>query len=152
MHRSDLRPDRLLRPAQQQSLAAFVSHGLVQSQPDSGGCRVLVGDRAVHSSREPLRPFDPQESGWADLIRTEMDSWLPGRLPVHFERAGSGPRQSGGTGRAQFALMGAVVALAAAVTLFGRSRRRGRSDVRSLGGRGWHSGRRGVGRRNWGGN
>jgi hypothetical protein len=113
---------------------------------------VLVGDRAVHSSREPLRPFDPQESGWADLIRTEMDSWFPGRLPVHFERAGSGPRQSGGTGRAQFALMGAVVALAAAVTLFGRSRRRGRSDVRSLGGRGWHSGRRGVGRRNWGGN
>jgi len=109
---------------------------------------MLAGDRALHPSREPLRPFDPQESGWADLIRTEMDSWFPDRLPIHFHRAGQGTVRGGIAARAPFAMVGALFALAAAAALLGRiGRRRGRADGRAAGGRGWPSIRRAVGPR-----
>ncbi|MBJ7597515.1 hypothetical protein [Candidatus Nephthysia bennettiae] len=113
---------------------------------------MLAGDSALHPRREPLRPFDPQESGWADIIRTDMDSWFPDRLPIHFNRSTQGALRGGLAGPAPFALVGALFALAAAAALLGRrGKRRGRGYARSAGGRGWPAIRRAVGPRSWGG-
>jgi hypothetical protein len=106
----------------------------------------------LHSRREPLRPFDPQESGWADIIRTEMDSWFPDRLPIHFHRNAQGTAGDGLAGRAPFALVGVLFALAAAAALLGRiGKRRGRAATRSAGARNRPSIRRAIGPRSWGG-
>jgi hypothetical protein len=69
-------------------------------------------------AREPIRPFDPRNSGWADLIRSDMESWFPSRLPLRFEQ--SSGRLSGLRGRASLAIVGALVATAAAMALLGR--------------------------------
>jgi hypothetical protein len=113
---------------------------------------MLAGGSALHPRREPLRPFDPQASGWADIIRTDMDSWFPDRLPIHFNRSAQGALRGGLAGRAPFALAGALFALAAAAALLGRrGKRRGRAYGRPAGGRGWPAIRRAVGPRSWGG-
>jgi hypothetical protein len=119
----------------------------------SSGGRVLARHSTLHSlSGEPLRPFDPQDSGWADLVRTEMDSWFPERLPVHFHRSKRSTARSAVSSRAPFAVLGGVFALAAAIAfLGGLGKRRRRTDVRSLGSRAWPLGRRGISPRNWGG-
>jgi hypothetical protein len=151
-HSSDSWQDGIRRPVGRAASARLAGSHVTPCRSEPCGGSMLAGDRTLHSTEEPLRPFDPQESGWADLIRSEMDSWFPGRLPVHFQRAGEGGPRGRRAGRAPFALMGALVVLAAAAALAGRlGRSRTRPGVRSSTGRGWHSSRRGVGRRNWGG-
>jgi hypothetical protein len=93
-------------------------------QAHSDRWRVLKGGRSTHTgTREPLRPFDPQESGWADMIRSDMESWFPTRLPLRFQH--SGRRIGGLRGGASLAVVCGVLAAARAAGLLGR-RRQGR--------------------------
>jgi hypothetical protein len=88
---------------------------------EAQGWHVLKGGRTTHTgTQEPLRPFDPQESGWADMIRSDMESWFPTRLPLRFQH--SGRRMGGLRGRASLAVVGGVLAAAAAAALLGRRR------------------------------
>src|ERR1700737_347141 len=93
-------------------------------QAPTRGWRVLKGGRTTHTgTREPLRPFDPQESGWADMIRSDMESWFPTRLPLRFQH--SGRRIAGLGGGASLAVVCGVLAAALAAGLLSR-RRQGR--------------------------
>jgi hypothetical protein len=151
-HRSTSRLRRFTQCRQRQARGLSGARRCWPSHRSSGG-RVLARDSRLHSqTREPLRPFDPQDSGWADMVRTEMDSWFPERLPVRFHGSRRGSIRKALASRAPFAVLGGLFAVAAAVAMLGRlGKRRGRGGARSLTGRGWTSNRRGIGPRSWGG-
>jgi hypothetical protein len=152
-HRSVFRLRRFAHCPQRRAPDSSVARRLGSAPHSSSGGRVLARDSTLHShTREPLRPFDPQASGWADIVRTEMDSWFPERLPVHFRSSRRGAIRHGLVGRAPVAVLGGLFALATAVAVLGRlGKRRRRSDAASLLSRGWSSSRRGIGPRSWGG-